>query len=78
MNNEMTLKEAIDRLKLFGYYMDETPGGAIEVIVKAFEQKENYIDRIIAKLKESDFYIDQEKCITVEDAIAIVKGGLEE
>ena len=39
MNNEMTLKEAIERLKLFGYYMDETPGGAIEVIVKAFEYR---------------------------------------
>jgi hypothetical protein len=37
----MTLQEAIDRLKLFGYYMDETPGGAIEVIVKAYEQQKS-------------------------------------
>jgi len=33
------------------------------------------VDKIIDNLKESDLYIDQEKCITVEDAIKIVKGG---
>jgi hypothetical protein len=32
-------------------------------------------DNVVEQLNESDFYIDQEKCITVEDAISIVKGG---
>lgn len=41
MENEMTLKEAIDRLKLFGLYFEEAPTGAIEVIIKAFEQRKN-------------------------------------
>jgi hypothetical protein len=36
------------------------------------------VDKVVELLKESDFYIDQEKCITVEDAVSIVKGGLEE
>jgi hypothetical protein len=35
------------------------------------------VGKVVGKLKESDFYIDQEQCITVEDAINIVKGGLE-
>jgi hypothetical protein len=43
----MTLQEAIDRLKLFGYYMDETPGGAIEIIVKAYEQQKSAELRIL-------------------------------
>ena len=41
MENEMTLKEAIERLKLFGYYMDEAPGGAIEVIAEAYEYRKS-------------------------------------
>lgn len=35
------------------------------------------VDKVVDKLEESDLYIDQEKCITVEDAIKIVKGGFE-
>jgi hypothetical protein len=34
------------------------------------------VDNIVEQLKESDLHIDQEKCITVEDAVKIVKGGL--
>ncbi len=37
----MTLQEAIDRLKLFSDFFEETPSGAIEVIVNAYEYRKS-------------------------------------
>lgn len=87
MENEMTLKESIDRLKLFGYYMDETPGGAIEVIVKAYEQREERIEKILKKIEEKIFTADLyghgwdgqtvDNLLCYGDVYKILKDGLE-
>jgi competence protein ComGC len=51
-----------------------------EAVVKIISnQPTSYdMDKVVKRLRLSDLIIDQEKCITVEDAISLLKGAVKD
>lgn len=79
MSDLISRKALIERLRELGWLEPDENDTEIKLpgIINQMPDAYN-VEKVVEQLKESDLLIDQEWCITVEDAVKIVKGGLEE